>query len=56
LKLYNVLKIKSKNTIEYIINLDSLNAYDYKGVSGLRKRKFEELSEEEQKESLRKRM
>ena len=56
MKLYNVLKIKSKNTIEYIINLDSLNAYDYKGVSGLRKRKFEELSEEEQKESLRKRI
>lgn len=56
MKLYNVLKIKSKNTTEYIINLDSSTAYDYKGIAGLKKRKFEELSEEEQKESLRKRV
>lgn len=56
MKLYNVLTIKSKNVTEYIINLDTSTKYDYKGNAGRRKRKFEELNEEEQKESLKKRM
>ena len=53
MKLYNTKKIISETMTEYIINLDSLTAYDYTGRSGYRRRKFEELSEEEQEESLR---
>lgn len=56
MKLYNVLTIKSKNLTEHFINLDTVTAYNYKGIAGLKRRKFEELTEKEQKESLRKKM
>lgn len=53
MKFYNTKKIISKTITEYIINLDEMTAYNYSGRSGYKRRKFEELSEEEQEESLK---
>lgn len=51
MKLYNTKKIVSKTMTEYLICLDDVIGYNYKAKTKYNRRKFEELSEEEQEES-----
>lgn len=51
MKLYNTKKIISKTMTEYIICLDDVIGYDYTVKTKYKRRKFDELTEEEQEES-----
>lgn len=51
MKLYNTKKIICKTMTEYIICLDDFISYDYKVRTKYNRRKFDELTEEEQEES-----
>ena len=51
MKLYNTKKIISKSMTEYIICLDDFIGYDYTVKTKYNRRKFDELTEEEQEES-----
>lgn len=51
MKLYNTKMIVSKTMTEYLICLDDVIACNYKAKTKYNRRKFEELSEEEQEES-----
>lgn len=56
MKFYNTKKIISKNVVEYTINLDGSTAYDFNAKPRRKRRKFEELEEWEQKESIERRI
>lgn len=51
MKLYNTKKIVSKTMTEYLISLDDFIGYDYTVKTKYNRRKFDELTEEEQEES-----
>lgn len=51
MKLYNTKKIVSKTMTEYLISLDDFIGYDYTVKTKYKRRKFDELTEEEQEES-----
>jgi hypothetical protein len=53
MKFYNVEKIVSKSTTEYIVNLDGFYVYDFKRGEVGKRRDFDELSTLEQMQSIR---